>query len=164
MCIFKLFWKLFSSSFFWCYQPHVYYFYHRCDKGHFIRLFYVVSNLIHIKIGKSSTDRQCRLWVCFSCLVCVVSNLLTRKVKKMESGAERIEKINKILFFYVHESYNNELRRRQIILRYLEIKIRRQRKILQVSATLLSQFFKLKQLVQRLNKKQKKKMLLWKAH
>ena len=43
------------------------------------------------------------------------------------------------------------MRRRQII----EIKIRRQRKILQVSATL--KFFKLKQLVQSLSKKQRKK-------
>ena len=86
-----------------------------------------------------------------------MSNLLTRKVKKMESDAERIEKINKILFFYVHESCNNELRRRQIILRYLEIKIGRQRRILRVSATLLSQFFKLKELVQSLSKKQRKK-------
>ena len=50
----------------------------------------------------------------------------------MESDAERIEKINKILFFFcVHESCNNELRRRQII----EIKIRRQRKILQTKTT-----------------------------
>ena len=83
-----------------------------------------------------------------------MSSLLTRKVKKVKkikSDAERIEKINKILFFYVHESCNNELRRRQII----EIKIRRQRKILQVSATL--KFFKLKQLVQSLSKKQRKK-------
>ena len=75
----------------------------------------------------------------------------------MESDAERVEKITRILFFYNHENCNNELRRRQIILRYLEIKIRRQRKILQVSATLLSQLFKLKQLVQSLNKKQRKK-------
>ena len=41
----------------------------------------------------------------------------------MESDAERIKKINKILFFYVYESCNNELIRRQIILRYLEIKL-----------------------------------------
>ena len=100
---------------------------HNLSATLFIRLFYVVPNLIYISIDKGSTDRQCRMWVCFSCLVCVVSNLLTRKVKKvkkMESDAERIEKINKILFFfYVHESCNNELIRRQIILRYLEIKL-----------------------------------------
>ena len=75
----------------------------------------------------------------------------------MESDADRNMRLNKILILYLYERYRYELKNRQNIIRYLEIKIRKQPQILQVSTTLLKQCLSLQQLKQDLNKKKRRK-------